>query len=53
MAKLINCDCGYVIRGETDELLLEDAHKHMREMHPEMVGKITDQDLLAMAELVA
>jgi hypothetical protein len=27
MAKIIQCDCGYVARGETDDELVADAQK--------------------------
>jgi predicted small metal-binding protein len=50
MAKVINCECGYVVRGETDEELLADAQKHMQSDHPDMVGNVTDEQLLSMAE---
>jgi predicted small metal-binding protein len=50
MAKLINCECGQVVRGEADEELLRNAEEHVRRDHPELVGKITREDLLAMAE---
>ena len=50
MAKVINCECGYTVRGETDEQLLADARKHIDEAHPDMVGKVSDEDLLSMAE---
>jgi predicted small metal-binding protein len=50
MAKLINCECGRVIRGETDEELLASAQEHVNRDHPELVGKISREDLLAMAE---
>ncbi len=49
MAKVINCDDGAVIRGETDEELLANAREHIREAHPELVGKVTDADLLKAA----
>jgi predicted small metal-binding protein len=52
MAKVINCECGYVVRGDSDEQLLADASKHIREQHPDMVGKVSDDQLLAMAEEV-
>jgi hypothetical protein len=48
--KLINCECGQVIRGETEEELLRNAEAHVQRDHPELVGKITREDLLAMAE---
>jgi predicted small metal-binding protein len=50
MAKLINCECGQVVRGETDEDLLANAEAHIRRDHPELVGKISRDDLLGMAE---
>lgn len=52
MAKVINCECGYVVRGASDEELLQGAQAHMRDAHPDMVGKISDEDLLGMAEEV-
>ncbi len=50
MPKLIRCACGKIVRGETDEELLASAEQHIREDHPDVVGKIGREDLLAMAE---
>jgi predicted small metal-binding protein len=50
MTKVINCDDGYVVRGKTDAELLANAHRHIEEAHPDLVGKITDEQLLAMAQ---
>ena len=50
MAKVINCECGYRVEGETDEDLLAEAHRHIDEAHPEMKGQVTDEQLLSMAE---
>ncbi len=49
MAKVINCEDGFVVRGETDEELLANARKHLEEAHPELVGQVTDEQLLGMA----
>ena len=51
MAKIINCECGYVVRGETDDELLEKAEAHIRDAHPDMIGKVSRDDLLGMAEV--
>lgn len=53
MAKIIKCVCGYVVRGESDEELLDAAETHIQEMHPELRGKVTREDLVSMVELVA
>jgi predicted small metal-binding protein len=50
MARVINCECGRTIRGETDEEVVASAEAHVREDHPELVGSITRDDLLAMTE---
>lgn len=47
MSKVINCDDGVVIRGDTDAELLAGARRHMREAHPEL--ELSDEQLLAMA----
>jgi predicted small metal-binding protein len=46
MAKSIQCDCGYVARGETDDELVADAQKHAREVHD---MEITTEQVLVMA----
>ena len=33
MTKVINCDCGRVLRGGTDDELVAAAQKHAREAH--------------------
>lgn len=33
MAKIINCDCGFVVRGETEEELVAAAQGHAKEVH--------------------
>jgi predicted small metal-binding protein len=50
MAKVINCECGYVARGETDDELIADAERHINRDHPDLVGKVSRADLLGMAE---
>lgn len=50
MGRVINCECGQVIRGENDEELVERAQQHINENHPELVGKLTRDDVLGMAE---
>lgn len=49
MAKVINCDDGVAVRGETDEELLANARRHIEEAHPELVGQLSDEQLLGMA----
>ena len=33
MAKVVQCDCGYVARAETDDELVRDVQQHAQEVH--------------------
>lgn len=50
MSRVINCECGQVIRGDSDEELIARASDHVNQNHPELVGKLSREDLLGMAE---
>jgi predicted small metal-binding protein len=50
VSKLINCECGQVVRGDTDDELVKNAEEHINANHPEMAGKLSRDDLLGMAE---
>ncbi len=47
MAKIMRCDCGYVVRGETDDELVANVQEHAREVHD---MEITREQILAMAQ---
>jgi predicted small metal-binding protein len=46
MALVINCDCGFVIRGDTDDELVTNAQQHAREAHG---MEMTREQALAIA----
>ncbi len=50
MAKVIRCECGYVTRGEFDDELVAAAKRHIESEHPDLVRRISRDELLAMAE---
>jgi predicted small metal-binding protein len=52
MAKQITCECGVVIRGETDGEVMTGARDHMRADHPDLLGKVSDADLQGWIEEV-
>jgi predicted small metal-binding protein len=47
MAKIMQCDCGHVVRGETDDEFVANVQKHAREVHD---MEITREQVLAMAQ---
>jgi hypothetical protein len=48
--KVINCECGQVVRADSDDELVAKVESHVVRDHPELVGKLTRADVLAMAE---
>ena len=50
MARQITCECGQVIIGDTDDELVQKADQHVNESHPDLVGKLSREDFLGMAE---
>jgi hypothetical protein len=49
MLKLINCECGEVVQGKSDEELLAAVQVHISRDHPELAGKLSQEDILSMA----
>jgi predicted small metal-binding protein len=47
MAKVINCECGVQIRGETDDEIVANAQEHAKDAHD---MEITREQALAMAQ---
>jgi len=52
MAKQITCECGFVARADTDEEVTEQIREHMRSDHPELLDKVSQEDLLGWIEEV-
>jgi predicted small metal-binding protein len=52
MAKMITCQCGANVTGETDDEVVAAAEKHMEAEHPGLVGKMPRDTLLGLAKEV-
>jgi predicted small metal-binding protein len=49
MGKRIDCECGKVVKAETDDELVAKVGEHVASDHPELAGKLGRDDVLAMA----
>lgn len=47
MNKVINCPCGYIVRGATDDELVANAQQHAKSVHG---MELTREQALAMAQ---
>lgn len=52
MPMVMNCECGEVTSAETEDELIASVERHLAEQHPDLVGKFSREDILAMAEMV-
>jgi len=52
MAKAINCECGFVARGDTEDEVIDAIRAHMREDHPELLEEVSREDLVGWIEEV-
>jgi predicted small metal-binding protein len=50
MSKTLSCECGFSVRADSDDELVEKVEAHMAEVHPDLVGHVTREEILAMAE---
>jgi hypothetical protein len=52
MALRIVCTCGHVIQGVDDDEFWSNVQAHLALLHPELVGAVTREDLIAQAEVL-
>lgn len=50
MRKVINCECGEVVRGNSDQEIVAAVKEHLTRDHPELLEKLSTEDILGMAE---
>lgn len=50
MTKIVNCECGQTVQAEDENELVTKVEAHVESDHPEMVGKLSREDIVAMAE---
>jgi predicted small metal-binding protein len=53
MASQVKCECGYVARADSDADVLASIRDHMRSDHPELLDKISDDQIRSWIEVVS
>jgi len=49
MSQVVHCPCGTDVTGESDDELVSNVEQHVQENHPDMVGKMSREQILEMA----
>jgi hypothetical protein len=52
MGWAVNCECGDVVRAPDEAGVLSGVSAHVEQKHPDLVGKLTPEQILSMAERV-
>jgi predicted small metal-binding protein len=47
MARIIQCECGFVARGRTDGDVIITIRAHMKTDHPALLDSVSQEDLLS------
>jgi predicted small metal-binding protein len=50
MARRVDCPCGATVRGDSDDELVANVEQHVQEKHPDMVGTMSREQILGMAQ---
>ncbi|MGH2555411.1 MAG: DUF1059 domain-containing protein [Actinomycetota bacterium] len=48
--KVINCECGYIAKGESDEEVVDKIRSHMQEDHPALYAQVPREDIFGWIE---
>jgi len=52
MARQITCECGEIVRGETEDEVVDLTLDHLRSDHPLLADRITRDEIVALIEVV-
>jgi predicted small metal-binding protein len=52
MQRRVTCECGYVVRAEDDDAVVAGIRDHIRSDHPELLERVSDDDIRSWIELV-
>ena len=50
--KVVKCECGAQLVGDSDHMLFEVVQKHLAHHHPQLQGALEPEVVMAMAETV-
>jgi hypothetical protein len=52
MARQITCECGLVVRGQTEREVVDLTLDHLRSDHPQLADRVTRDEIVALIEVV-
>ena len=52
MTRQVRCECGFTARGATDEEVIDRVLAHVADVHPDLAGTETADDIRGWIELL-
>jgi predicted small metal-binding protein len=52
MARQITCECGHVVRGESEDEIVDLTREHLRSDHPQLSDRVTREEIVALIVVV-
>ncbi|HEY7076564.1 MAG TPA: hypothetical protein VH418_14395 [Solirubrobacteraceae bacterium] len=52
MARQITCECGHIVRADTEDEVIDRTFEHLRRDHPQLAGQVTRDEIVALIEVV-
>jgi predicted small metal-binding protein len=50
MTMKVDCPCGETLRGESEDELVGNVEQHVQDDHPDLVGTMSRDQILGMAQ---
>lgn len=50
MGWIVNCECGETVRADDEDGVVSGVGQHVEAKHPDLIGTLSRDDVLAMAE---
>jgi predicted small metal-binding protein len=52
MSRQIRCECGFIVRGASDDDVVAGIRGHLKSDHPELLEKISDEMIRSWIEIL-
>ena len=50
MTMKVDCPCGETVRGESEDEVVANVEQHVQDEHPDLVGTMSREQILGMAQ---
>jgi predicted small metal-binding protein len=50
MTMKVDCPCGETLRGESEDELVGNVEQHVQDHHPDLVGTMSREQIVGMAQ---